>query len=149
MSQQPSPGKKVALKKPVEQIRAELLVDADTQRIAKAVNMELEAYVDLVLDYLQNPDKEPQLKVSPDEALREAGYEPPSAEDVANFFIAGARGELNIAGSGFLKSEFSEGPSTAGKPSLSGESAAKPGAAPAANPELLNQVKRGGGPSNV
>lgn len=142
---QPSSGKK--LKRPVDQIRAELLADPDTQAIAQAVRMKLEDYVDLVLDYLQNPDKEPVVNVVPDDQLRAAGYDAPSAEEVANFFISAAKGDLGIAGSQFEKSEFEKGGSTAGKPALINATGAGAPAAssaqPAARPELLDQVKRG------
>jgi hypothetical protein len=67
MSQDSSPGKKRGLTRPIEVVRAELLKDADTKRIAKAVGMELEAYVELVLQYAQDKDKEPVLDVVEDE----------------------------------------------------------------------------------
>jgi hypothetical protein len=120
MSQQ-----KPRLKKPVEQVRAELLADPDTKRIADSVNMELKAYVELVLDYAQNPDKQPVLSIASDEDLRAAGYEAPTPEDVGNFFIAGAKGELGIAGTQFTKSGFDSAPAPGatgkGKPNLTGE----------------------------
>ena len=147
MSQQ-----KPRLKRPLEQVRAELLADSDTQRIAQAVGMELEAYVELVLDYARNPDKQPVLAVASDEELRANGYEPPSAEDVANFFIAGARGELGIGGPQFHTSEFTSGPATdAGKPSLTGESRQAPLVPddPEKRQELLNQLKKGGSGGRV
>ncbi|PTL79618.1 hypothetical protein [Vitiosangium sp. GDMCC 1.1324] len=134
------------LKKPVEKLRAELLEDSDTKRIAKAVGMELEAYVELVLDYVQNPDKQPVLQVASDEELRAAGYEPPSAEDVGNFFLAGARGELGIGGPDFSKSGFEGAKASAGKPSLQGtegQQQVRSGDSETSQ-ELLNQVRKGG-----
>jgi hypothetical protein len=134
------------LKKPVEKIRAELLEDADTRRIAKAVGMELEAYVEMVLDYLQNPDKQPVLKVASDEELRAAGYEAPTPEEVGQFFVAGARGELGIGGPDFTRSGFDSGPATAGKPSLQGNEGQQQLRAddPEKQQELLNQMRKGG-----
>jgi hypothetical protein len=114
MSQQP--GQKPRLKRPVEQVRAELLADPDTKRIARAVGMELAEYVELVLDYAQNPDKQPVLQIADDAELRANGYEPPSNEEIANFFIAGAKGELDLGGPDFNKSGFESAPS---KPAVS------------------------------
>ncbi|HYO53658.1 hypothetical protein [Archangium sp.] len=141
MSQQ-----KPRLKKPVEKVRAELLADADTRRIAKSVGMELEAYVELVLDYAQNPDKQPVLQVASDEELRAAGYEPPTPEEVGNFFVAGARGELGLEGPRFDKSGFDSAPASTGKPSLQGDEGQKPLVSdnPEKRQELLNQVRKGG-----
>lgn len=137
---------KPRLKKPVEKVRAELLADPDTKRIAKSVGMELEAYVELVLDYAQNPDKQPVLQVADDAELRAAGYEPPTPEEVGNFFVAGARGELGLEGPNFNKSGFDSAPSTAGKPSLQGTEGEKPLAAEDSgkSQELLNQLRKGG-----
>ncbi len=87
---------KPRLKRPVENVRAELLADPDTQRIARSVGMSLTAYVDLVLDYAQHPEKEPVLKVVSDEALRAAGYDPPTVQEVGEFFQGAARGELGL-----------------------------------------------------
>jgi hypothetical protein len=96
MSQDTAPKPKRGLKRPVEVVRAELLKDADTKRIAKAVGMELEAYVELVLQYAQDKDKEPELDVAEDEELKAAGQSTPSAEEVAAFLIKGAKGELGV-----------------------------------------------------
>ena len=117
---------KSRLKRPVEKVRAELLADPDTKRIAKAVKMKLEDYVELVLDYAQHPDKEPVLQVASDEELRNAGYEPPSAKDVAQFFLDGANGKLGLEGPNFNKSGFDSAPAAGGKPSLQGDVVPKP-----------------------
>lgn len=136
----------VKLKKPIEKIRAELLEDADTKRIARAMGVEVEAYVEMVLDYLQNPEKEPVLKVASDEELRAAGYEPPTTEEIGNFFLAGARGELGLGGPDRSKSGFDAGPSTAGKPSLQGTEGQQQVRAedPEKQKQLLEQLRKGG-----
>ena len=116
-------GQKPRLKRPVEQVRAELLDDPDTKRIAKSVGMELKDYVEMVLDYAQNPDKQPIMNVAPDEELRAAGYEPPSTEEVAKFFIDTANEMIKQGpgGANYTKSGFESGkPASSGKPSLSG-----------------------------
>jgi hypothetical protein len=118
-------AQKPRLKRPVEQVRAELLNDPDTKRIAKAVGMELKDYVEMVLDYAQNPDKEPMMNVAPDEELRAAGYEPPSTEEVAKFFVDTAKEMIKEGDSKFGKSAFESGkPAAGGKPSLSGSTPA-------------------------
>ncbi len=76
-----TPQKK--LTKPIPELRQELLVDKDTLRIAKALKMKIEDYVELVLDYVQNPEKEPELYLATDEELREVGHEPEDTENVA------------------------------------------------------------------
>ncbi|WP_224371549.1 hypothetical protein [Hyalangium versicolor] len=138
MSQDTAPRPKRGLKRPVEVVRAELLKDADTKRIAKAVGMELEAYVELVLQYAQDKDKEPVLDVATDEDLQANGFSTPSAEDVANFLIKGAKGELGVnqefEKSGFENSKGPKGPSLAGSPT---------GEVPKGDPSLMDQVKKG------
>lgn len=119
MSQDTAAGPKRGLKRPIEVVRAELLKDADTKRIAKAVGMELEAYVELVLQYAQDKDKEPVLQIVEDEELKANGFSAPSTEEVAKFLIQGAKGELGVNPE-FDKSEFQSAKNTKG-PSLTGE----------------------------
>ena len=131
MPQETAPAPKRGLKRPVEVVRAELLKDADTKRIAKAVGMELEAYVELVLQYAQDKDKEPVLNVVEDEELRANGFNPPTAEQAAQVLIAAARGELGV-NQEYQKSDFQSGSAKKG-PSLSGESR-PPASSPPAGP---------------
>ncbi|QRK12414.1 hypothetical protein JQX13_21750 [Archangium violaceum] len=104
MSQETS-GKKRALKRPIEEIRAELMKDPDTARIAKAVNMELPAYVEKVLDYLQHPEKKPVFEVADEADLRATGYEPMDEKGVHDLFAAVVSGDLE-PGSQYRKSGF-------------------------------------------
>jgi hypothetical protein len=120
---QEAPGKKRGLKRPIEVVRAELLNDADTKRIAKAVGMELEAYVELVLQYAQDKDKEPELHVVSDEELKRNGFNVITSEDAANLLIAVAKGELGVSQE-FQKSEFESSSGPKG-PSLTGDSEKK------------------------
>ncbi|ATB29631.1 hypothetical protein [Melittangium boletus] len=132
-----------------EQIRAKVLEDPDSKRIAKAVGLDLAAYADKVVDYAMNPDKEPQLQVASDEALRAAGYDPPSAEDVGKFFLAGANGELGLETVRLDRSGFDASPNGAGKPSLSGTEGQKQATVDSAkSQELMDQVRKGGGRIN-
>lgn len=106
---------------PLENMRIKLLSDPDTRRIARDVGMKLEEYVELVLQYLAEPNKEPQLYVASDEDLRAAGYEPPSPQAVGEFLIAGARGDLGLGEAPAYKTGFDAAPDTQGKPSLGAE----------------------------
>ncbi|CAM4485305.1 hypothetical protein HRD49_35015 [Corallococcus exiguus] len=147
MSQQ-APGKKRGLSRPVEVVRAELLKDPETKRIADAVGMKLEDYVELVLEYAQDKDKEPMLNVVSDEELKANGFPVHTVEEVGEFLVAGAKGELPGQGNPFAKSEFeaSKG-GTAGKPSLNpaAEGAPQTPQDEAKRQELLEQMKKGGG----
>ncbi|MHA7634919.1 hypothetical protein [Corallococcus sp. M7] len=146
MSQQ-APGKKRGLSRPVEVVRAELLKDPETKRIADAVGMKLEDYVELVLEYAQDKDKEPMLNVVSDEELKANGFPVHTVEEVGEFLVAGAKGELPGQGNPFAKSEFEASKSAgAGKPSLN--PAAETPKAPqdeAKQKELMDQLKKGGG----
>jgi hypothetical protein len=123
MAQDTPPGKKRGLSRPIEVVRAELLKDPDTKRIAKAVGMELEAYVELVLEYAQDKDKQPVLQVVSDEELRANGFNAPSSEDVAKVLISAVKGEPG-ANKEFEKSDFKASTTPKG-PSLSGEGGKK------------------------
>jgi hypothetical protein len=138
MSQE-APGKKRGLNRPIEVVRAELLKDADTKRIAKAVGMEIEAYVELVLQYAQDKDKEPVLDVVSDEDLRAAGFNPPTPEEAAQLLISVVKAELGT-GEEFQKSEFESSSGPKG-PSLSGTAGASD--LPKGDPDLADQVKKG------
>ncbi|WP_426753369.1 hypothetical protein [Myxococcus sp. Y35] len=140
---------KPRLKRPVENVRAELLADPDTQRIAKSLDMELEAYVELVLDYAQNPDKEPTLIVAPDEALRAAGYNPPTTQDVANFFIAAANGELGIGPPKSYYTGFEAAQAATDKPSLRGDEGQEPVSVDEETSEKLRKNLPKGGADRV
>jgi DNA-directed RNA polymerase specialized sigma subunit len=127
MSQQDAaPGKKRGLTRPIEVVRAELLKDPDTKRIAKAVGMELEAYVELVLQYAQDKDKQPVLNVVEDEELKAKGFKVVSQEEAAQLLVAAAKGELGGPTQEFEKSEFQASKGGPKGPSLSGETRVNP-----------------------
>ncbi|MBZ4399050.1 hypothetical protein OWM54_20630 [Myxococcus sp. MISCRS1] len=156
MSQDNAPAKpKRGLKRPIEVVRAELLNDADTKKIAKAVGMKLEDYVELVLKYAQDKDLEPELNIVPDEELKKNGITPVTSDEAADLLIRGMKGELPGSAPDFDNSKFEKStPGTAGKPSLNAD--APPSTttqAPstggnqdaAARQAMLDQIKRGGG----
>ncbi len=147
MTQENANKPKRGLKRPVEVVRAELLKDPETKKIAEAVSMKLEDYVELVLKYAQDKDKEPELAVVSDEELKKNGFKPLSSEEAANILIKGMKGELPGSPPDFEASKFTQDKGAAGKPSLNapqGQSATGP-QDPAAQKALQDQLKRGGG----
>lgn len=149
MSQENAGKPKRGLKRPVEVVRAELLKDPETKRIAEAVSMKLEDYVELVLKYAQDKDKEPELAVVSDEDLRKNGFNPLSAEEAADILIKGMKGELPGSVPDFDSSKF-EQKGGAGKPSLNASQGQAPTGPqdPAAQKALQDQLKRGGSGGN-
>ena len=61
------------LKKPIEEVRADLLADERTQRYAKTLNMPLEAYVEKVLYYATHPEEQPVFNVLPEDQVKAMG----------------------------------------------------------------------------
>jgi hypothetical protein len=68
--------------RPVSVVRAELLADPETKEIAKTLGVDLEAYVDLVLDYAMHPEKEPVLEVADEEELLATGADIPLEDEI-------------------------------------------------------------------
>lgn len=66
----PEPRK---LKKPIPELRAELLADPRTQKNATILGMTAEAYVERVLHYAQHPDEQPVFNILPDEQVKAQG----------------------------------------------------------------------------
>ncbi|WP_163999122.1 hypothetical protein [Pyxidicoccus caerfyrddinensis] len=149
MTQENANKPKRGLKRPVEVVRAELLKDPETKKIAEAVSMKLEDYVELVLKYAQDKDKEPELAVVSDEELKKNGFTPMSTDEVATLIVKGMKGELPGSPPDFEASKFTQEKGSAGKPSLSPqqEQAVAP-QDPAAQKALLDQLKRGGSGGN-
>lgn len=109
MPRDPKTGKRTKPSRPREVVKAELLADPHTRTIAESIKMPLEKYVEMVLDYAYNPEKEPVLTIAPDDQLREAGYEPPSGESVGRWLRGAAQIIASkIAGNQVHKSEFKE-----------------------------------------
>ncbi len=153
MSQDNTAKPKRGLKRPIEVVRAELLKDPETKKIAEAVSMQLEDYVELVLKYAQDKDKEPELAVISDEELRRNGFNPLSAEEAADILIKGMKGELPGSPPDFEASKFTQDKvSTAGKPALTTPDSPAPAPAgpqdPAARQQLMDQLKKGSSGGN-
>jgi hypothetical protein len=73
-----------AQKKEIETLRAKLLKDPDTQKIAKNLNFELNDYAGLVAHF-KVTGEEPQLFVAPDKVLKDNGFNPPTMEKLTGF----------------------------------------------------------------
>lgn len=82
------------LKRPVEEVRAELLADPHTKDIAKTLGIPLEEYVEKVLDYAQHPEKQPQFNVLPDEVIKAQGGA--TTADVKQWFENVAAGKIDL-----------------------------------------------------
>lgn len=91
MPRDPKTGKRTMPSRPREVVRAELMADPNTKKIASSLKVELEKYVEMVLDYAYNPDKEVILNVVPDAELKAAGYDVPSAEYVGKWLKGAAK----------------------------------------------------------
>ncbi len=67
-----------------EEARKELLGDAQTQIIANSLGISVKEYVEIVLEYVFNPGKEPQMQVLSDQDAKAHGIE--TAEEIRQWF---------------------------------------------------------------
>ena len=58
-----SESERPRLGRPIEVIRAEIIAAPESRALAQTFGVSVEEYAELVLDYLQNPAKEPVLEV--------------------------------------------------------------------------------------
>jgi hypothetical protein len=87
----------------LEKMKAALIADPNTKKIAETVKMPFNEYVEQVMRYLANPSLEPQVYVAEDADLRAAGFEPVDARKVAAYFQehADAQEVSGVTGSKF------------------------------------------------
>ncbi len=78
----PQPRK---LKKPVEEIRAELMADPDVKEQARLLKIDVADYVAKIIDYAQHPEKPPQLTITPDEELKAKNPRTPTVEEIQGY----------------------------------------------------------------
>jgi len=88
--------KKKGLRVTVEVARSQLMEDPETQQLAETFGVTLEEYVEMVLDYAKNPDKEPVLQVATDEEIAESGADAPTVDDVKRWFAQVESGEIEL-----------------------------------------------------
>lgn len=89
-----TPPKK--LKRPVEEVRAELLADKDVKEQARLLQIDVEAYVEKILDYALNPEKPPQLVITPDEELKAKDPSVPTVEELQTHLQKIVDGEISL-----------------------------------------------------
>ncbi|WP_164018281.1 hypothetical protein [Pyxidicoccus trucidator] len=90
----PEPKK---LKRPVEEVRAELLADKDVKEQAQLLKVDVETYVEKILDYALNPEKPPQLVITPDEELKARDPNIPTVEELQTHLQKIVDGEIMIS----------------------------------------------------
>lgn len=83
-------------KRPVEEVRAELLQNRETAEIARNLGLPLEEYVEKVLGYYQDPAKEPQIYLTTEEQVRAAGVKPTTEKDVLEWLQKVDKGEIDL-----------------------------------------------------
>jgi hypothetical protein len=88
--------KKPGLGMPVEVARQQLIDDSETQELAKTFGVTVEEYADLVLEYAQNPDKQPELHVIDDEEWQESGVDAATTADVRTWFQGVIDGDIDL-----------------------------------------------------
>ena len=81
---------------PLDVARKQLMDDPDTQELADIFGVPLEEYVELVLDYAQNPDKEAQVTVLDEGELDEEDVDYPTVGDVLRWFQQVESGEVDV-----------------------------------------------------
>lgn len=87
---------KRGLSRPVAVVRDELMNDPNTHELAKTLGVEVEEYIDLVIEYAQNPEKEPELYVIEEEDALEEGIEIPTYKEVGDWLKAIESGEVEF-----------------------------------------------------
>ncbi len=81
-----APPKKPPTPEEFEALKAKILADPNTKKIAESLKMPFDEYVAMVLKFAANPNLDPTVTIVPDEELRAAGIDPPQLKDVKAFF---------------------------------------------------------------
>ena len=92
--------KLASLGMPLHIAKQQLRDDPETQKIADALGVDIEDYIEQVIHYAQRPQLDAQVKVVPDEEFEEAGISVPSVGDVNAWFEGVANGEISVEGPG-------------------------------------------------
>ena len=87
-------SEKKKLRRPVDEVRKELLTDVTTRRMAETLKMTVEDYVEKVLDYAMHPEKQPQLNVMPEDQVKAAGAA--TVGEVKAWLEKVERGEIDL-----------------------------------------------------
>ncbi len=103
-------GKK--LRRPIDDVRDELLKDPDVKEQARLLQIPVEQYVEKILDYASHPEKPPAIMIVPDEALKKEDPSIPTVAEVENHLQKMVNGEIPII-PGQAQDGFSQGPTPA------------------------------------
>ncbi len=71
-------------------IRAKVLADPNTAEIAESLGVELDDYVDRVVEFVMNPKLKPELVAASDAALKAAGHTPPDQAEIVAYLKSAA-----------------------------------------------------------
>lgn len=85
------------LGRPIEVVRAEIIAAPESKELAKTFGVSVEEYAELVLDYLQNPGKDPLLEVVDEEDAEEQGVPLTSESEVKAWLEKASTGRLSVA----------------------------------------------------
>lgn len=81
---------------PLDMARQNLRDDPNTAEIAKSLGVEVEDYIDKVLEYAQHPDKQPELELLDDEVAAELGPDAASVAEVEAWMEKVISGEIDL-----------------------------------------------------
>lgn len=87
------------LKKPVEELRKDLLADPHTQSIAKTVGLSTEAYVEKVLYFATHPDEQPTFNILPEDQVKAQGGA--TVKEVQDWLQKVNQGEIQLGPKGY------------------------------------------------
>lgn len=87
----PSKAKPAKLPRTVRHVRAKVLEDPNTAKIAKRLGVPLQAYVDQVVHFVMNPKAEPSLYVVEDRDLAALGMPAPREDEMGRYLLEAAQ----------------------------------------------------------
>jgi len=96
MSDANSPAEGKKLRRPVEEVRAELLADADVKEQARLLQLPVEKYVEKILDYAVHPEKPPAIMIVPDAALKQQDPTAPTVAEIEDYLKKVVSGEVVV-----------------------------------------------------
>ncbi|WP_395854112.1 hypothetical protein [Cystobacter fuscus] len=103
-------GKK--LRRPIDDVRDELLKDPDVKEQARLLQIPVEQYVEKILDYASHPEKPPAIMIVPDEALKKEDPSIPTVAEVETHLQRMVNGDIPII-PGQATDGFNKGPTPA------------------------------------
>jgi hypothetical protein len=118
------------------ELRAKILADPNVAKMAAALEMDLDEFVNTVGYYMNNPGVEPAFLVVSDENLKKMGVNPPTAEAIE----ANVRETVETMKAGKPSSGFEEAPRKKGVDLASPQGEA---VKPKNDPNLEDALKKG------